>query len=136
MVIDTAVVVSALVFDHGRVSFVREAWSRGRLRPVVSRATVTELLRVLAYPKFQLSSEEVETLLAAYLPFVETIAVEGDLEALPRCSDRHDQKFLELAQVAGADAVVTGDRALLALDEEVAFDIVRPSELKDRLAGA
>ena len=37
------------------------------------------------------------------------------LAELPRCRDPHDQKFLELARAAGADALVTKDRALLEL---------------------
>ena len=64
VVLDTAVVVSALLFETGRLSYVRDARTTGRLVPLVSRDTTTELLRVLGYPKFNLNSEEVETVLS------------------------------------------------------------------------
>jgi putative PIN family toxin of toxin-antitoxin system len=35
--------------------------------------------------------------------------------SLPRCKDRDDQKFLELARDSQADCLVTADKALLRL---------------------
>ena len=64
VVLDTAVVVSALLFEAGRLSYLRDAWTAGRLVPLVSRDTTTELLRVLGYPKFDLSPEEVQHFLS------------------------------------------------------------------------
>ena len=132
--LDTAVVVSALLFETGRLSYVRDAWTAGRLVPLVSRDTTTELLRVLGYPKFGLSPQEVEIVLSAYLPFVEAVDVEGDLRGLPRCSDPDDQIFVELAYVGEAEALVTGDRALLAMKGDVAFDVLSPAQLRTRLS--
>jgi putative PIN family toxin of toxin-antitoxin system len=134
VVLDTAVVVSALLFETGRLSYVRDAWTTGPLLPLVSRDTTTELLRVLGYPRFDLSREEVETVLSAYLPFVEAVDVEGDLRRLPRCSDPDDQMFVELAHVGAAEALVTGDQALLAMKGDVTFDILTPGQLRIRLS--
>jgi putative PIN family toxin of toxin-antitoxin system len=134
VVLDTGVVVSALLFGTGRLSYVRDAWTTSRLLPLVSRDTTTELLRVLGYPKFDLSPEEVETVLSAYLPFVEAVDVEGDLRGLPRCSDPDDQMFVELAHVGEAEALVTGDQALLAMKGDVTFDILSPGQLRTRLS--
>jgi uncharacterized protein len=134
VVLDTAVVASALLFETGRLTYIREAWTTGRLVPLVSRDTTTELLRVLGYPKFDLSPAEVGTVLSAYLPFVEAVDVEGDLRGLPRCSDPNDQMFVELAHLAKAAALVTGDRALLAMKGDVTFDILSPGQLRNRLS--
>lgn len=136
VVLDTAVVVSALLFEAGRLSYVRDAWTAGRLMPLVSRDTTTELLRVLGYPKFDLRPEEVETVLSAYLPFVEAVDVKGDLRGLPRCSDPDDQMFIELAHVGEAEALVTGDQALLAMKRDVEFDILSPGQMRTRLSRA
>ncbi len=133
VVIDTAVVVSALLFEKGRVTFLRQAWSEDTIRPLASKQTVTELLRVLGYPKFQLNTAEVETALAACLPFAETVVVKGDLGHLPQCSDPHDQMFVELAHVGRAEALITGDRALLELASETEFEILAPRDFKERL---
>ena len=73
-VFDTNVVISALVFG-GRLHWLRHAWAFGIVVPVVCRETTEELLRVLAYPKFQLDRREREALLADFLPFAETAAL-------------------------------------------------------------
>ncbi|MHB1841390.1 MAG: PIN domain-containing protein, partial [Acidobacteriaceae bacterium] len=53
MVFDTTAAVSALLFAHGRLAWLRRHWREGGCAPLVSRATVEELTRVLAYPKFR-----------------------------------------------------------------------------------
>jgi putative PIN family toxin of toxin-antitoxin system len=133
VVLDTNVVVSALLFEHGRLAWLRAAWEDGSLRPLVSRATVAELLRVLAYPKFALTPAEVEELLSAFLPFAETVEVEGPVAAAPVSADADDQMFLDLALVAAADAVVTGDDDLLCLAGQCPVSILTPAEARRRL---
>ncbi|MDW8311112.1 MAG: putative toxin-antitoxin system toxin component, PIN family [Burkholderiales bacterium] len=115
VVLDTSVVVSALVFPRGPAARLREAWQTGRITPLVSRPTVEELARVLAYPKFRLSEAERLDLLADYLPWAETVQIPDPPPAVPRCRDQFDQPFLELAVAARADALVRGDADLLAL---------------------
>ena len=133
VVLDTNVLVSALLFSQGRVSWLRPAWQDGRLRPLVSKATATELLRVLHYPKFRLTGAERDDLLADVLPFCETVAIDDPPPHVPACRGPHDTKFLELALAGGADLLVTGDADLLALAPEFAVPIVTPEELKGRL---
>ena len=94
---DTNVVISAILF-RGRLSWLRTAWAKGMLTPVVCRETVTELLRVLAYPKFRLHLDEREVLLADYLPFAETARLPEHDPPLPdTCRDRADEVFIRLA---------------------------------------
>lgn len=56
VVLDTNIVLSALLFNTGRLTWVRHAWQRQQVQPLVCTATVNELLRVLAYPKFKLTA--------------------------------------------------------------------------------
>ena len=56
-VLDTNVVVSALIFHSGALSWLRVAWRQGSIRPLVSRETTAELIRILAYPKFALNAD-------------------------------------------------------------------------------
>ncbi len=134
VVLDTNILISALLF-HGRVSWLRDAWHRQQVRPLLCRATVSELLRVLTYPKFRLTELEINALLADLLPATETIDLGRRRgRGLPRCRDPHDQVFLVLAQVAKADALVTGDRDLLTLVSEVPFPIWPVPTLHERLA--
>ena len=53
VVLDTNIVLSALVFGGGAAGRLRVAWQQGAVLPLASTATVQELVRVLAYPKFR-----------------------------------------------------------------------------------
>lgn len=75
MVLDTNVVLSALVFGGGAPGQVRRAWQQGVLLPLTSTVTVQELVRVLAYPKFRLSQADHDDLLADYLPYTQTVRI-------------------------------------------------------------
>ncbi|MFP5348399.1 MAG: putative toxin-antitoxin system toxin component, PIN family [Gammaproteobacteria bacterium] len=134
VVCDTNVVVSAILFQRGKLSTLRDAWTRGRITPLVNKPCMEELLRVLTYPKFRLSAREIESLLSSYLPYTETIATDAvKTIRLARCRDADDQKFLVLAYRGKAQALVTGDKALLALKHEVSFDILPPADLLQRM---
>lgn len=121
LVLDTNVVLSALVFGKGRTAALREDWQRNACVPLVCKATVAELLRVLAYPKFRLTAAEQGQLLEDFLPWAEAVVLPQPWPDLPACRDPKDQVFLVLAQVAQADALVTGDADLLAL--RAAFEV-------------
>jgi len=136
VVLDTGVIVSALLFPRGRLAWLLDRWTMGSIRPLVSRATVDELIRVLGYPKFKLSSSEVDTVLAAYLPFTETVDVRSTREepTLPACDDPDDREFLYLTLDGEAEALVTGDDDLLRLRDEAPFPILTPAQFKTRLS--
>ena len=123
VVIDTNLLVSALVFG-GNMARLRFAWQGDRLIPLASKATVTELMRVLAYPKFKLTRTDQEDLLADYLPFCETVLMPEQLPVIPQCRDPFDEPFLRLALVGCSDYLVTGDRDLLCLADSFACPIV------------
>ena len=124
VVIDTNLVLSVLVFAQGRLAPLRSAWQRGACIPLVSQATATELIRVLAYPKFKLSAAEREELLADYLPYCRSVRIPPRLPKLPQCRDVNDQMFIELAAVGKADFLVTGDKDLLVMAPEFGRRIV------------
>lgn len=118
VVLDTNVLVSALLFEGGRLAWIRQSWQSGRVKPVLAEPTARELLRVLAYPKFQLTPAEIEQLLAELLPWSETWR--QPLEASEyRCRDRKDQMFLDLALTASVEVLVSGDADLLALRDQL-----------------
>ncbi len=121
VVFDTNTVISALVFGHGQLSWLRDHWRSNDVVTLVSRPTVDELIRVLTYPKFDLDKVEIEALLADYLPFTETVAVSSRPQS-PQCRDMDDQMFVDLAIQGRADVLITGDRALLAMDFGVAIE--------------
>jgi uncharacterized protein len=127
VVIDTNLVLSALVFS-GNTAKLRLAWQDDRFTPLASKATVTELIRVLAYPKFKLTTAEQEDLLADYLPFCETVLMPKVLPVIPDCRDPFDSPFLVLALVGKADYLVTGDQDLLCLADQFSCPIIKADQ--------
>lgn len=124
-VLDTNVLLSALLFPAGTVTWLRDAWRVGVVTPLVSRETTTELIRVLCYPKFRLDASEREELLADYIAYAETVQVSAPL-SVPECRDPCDRPFLELALAGRADALVTGDKDLLSLAHVFPVPVVSP----------
>ena len=133
MVLDTNLVLSALIFSKGRLAELRSAWQRGLCVPLASTATATELIRVLAYPKFKLPASDQEELLADYLPHCRSVRIPARLPKLPLCRDSSDQMFLELAAAGKADFLVTGDNDLLVLANEFSRSIVTVGAFLDGL---
>ena len=126
VVLDTNVVLSALVFGKGPTALLRAAWQRGDFLPLVSTATAQELVRVLAYPKFRLDAQAQQELLADYLPHALVVQVPELPPAVPACRDAFDLPFLHLAAAGTAHALVTGDADLLALVGKVRWQILAP----------
>lgn len=132
VVLDTNVVLSALVLPGAVAGRIRHAWQRGDCVPLVSTVTVAERVRVLAYPKFRLSIAEQEELLADYLPSTEVVRIPEPPPAVPDCRDCNDLPFLHLA-AARADALVSGDADLLALAWQPGVHIVSPAAFVETL---
>ena len=125
VVFDTNVILSALLFRSGRVSWIGDAWKSRRIIPLVSKETLFELLRVLAYPKFKLTPVEQQTVLESFLPYAETVNVRN-IQMLPVCRDPYDQMFLILAKQGRADYLVTGDADLLEVENFKGCPIITP----------
>ena len=131
IVLDASTLVSAAI---GRGSVpdraVRHAFAAGSV--AISEPVMSELLDVFARPRLArfinpVLREEVISLLDGLGTFYEPTAVVTD------CKDPKDNKYLELALAADADAIVTGDAHLLVLHPWRGISILRPA---DYLAGA
>jgi putative PIN family toxin of toxin-antitoxin system len=138
LVIDTNVVLDLLHFDDAVARPLRLALEAGRVRCVVSPATLDELQRVLAYAEFGLDAARQAVLFARYRALSETVQSVDVCTGLPRCSDPDDQKFIELAAAVRAQGLVSKDRAVLKLRRRCApqFLIMRPDEAVRWLAAA
>ena len=129
VVLDTNLLISALLFIQGKLTPLRQAWQTQQILPLASKVTITELMRVLAYPKFKLTPAEQGELLADYLPFCVTVSMPAQLPAIPSCRDPNDAPFLHLAIVGEASYLVTGDRDLLTLADSFLCPIITAADL-------
>jgi uncharacterized protein len=131
VVLDTNTVISALLFS-GTAARLVSLWQSRRIIVLVSREILKEYLRVLAYPKFQLSDQEIRQLVEEeLLPFVETVRVRRRLAVVRR--DPDDDKFLECAVTGRARYLVTGDRDLRELDSFRGITILTVGEFLERM---
>jgi putative PIN family toxin of toxin-antitoxin system len=129
VVFDTNVLLSALVFTGGTMARFRGLWESGKITPYTSKEATKELMRVLAYKKFKLSSQDQDGLLADYLPYAQVADVLFVVPPnLPICRDPLDQMFLKLAAASKSDVLITGDQDLLVLANEpnLPFQIQKP----------
>jgi putative PIN family toxin of toxin-antitoxin system len=132
-VLDTNIAVSALLFANARLAPIRLAWQAIKFAPLASTATTEELIRVLGYAKFKLSSADRDELLADYLPYCTTVIVPRKVPKIPSCRDPWDLPFLQLAAHARADFLVTGDRDLLDIRAKMRFAIVTAETFMSKL---
>lgn len=115
VVLDTNCLISALIFSQGKMAEIRHLWQAGEILPLICRETATELIRVMAYPKFRLTQEEINHLLAEFLPWAETVRLTTPRKSIPELRDPDDAVFLHLARSAKALCLISGDRHLLEL---------------------
>lgn len=127
VVFDTNILVSALVFPGGRgeAALLRIADEKDQL--VLSKPILDELLGVLAR-KFSRDAEELAR--AAVLISELSLSVKPR-QRLRVVKDDPDNRILECAAAGRADAIVTGDRALLALREYRGVRIISLREYLD-----
>jgi putative PIN family toxin of toxin-antitoxin system len=138
VVFDTNVLLSLFVFADSRFAPLRAEAEAGRWQALTSPACLAEYQRVLGYPLFDLSPARQAAAFASYLDLVCVIdAVPQIAVTLPKCKDKDDQKFLELARDGQANRLVTADKALLRLrrGQRLAqlFEILTPDETLERI---
>jgi putative PIN family toxin of toxin-antitoxin system len=126
VVFDTNVLVAALVFPGGRGDAALQRVVGEQDQLLISKAILDELLGALAR-KFARDTEELARV-ALFLGELGTLVQPG--RRLRVVQDDPDNRVLECALAGGAEAIVTGDRALLALRE---FRGVRIISLREYL---
>ena len=141
IVIDTNVCLDLFVFHDPRWAPLLDALERGQLQAVTRADCRDEYRIVLHYPHLPLDEDSRAAAAARFDQLITVVAPDSKPIRLPVCTDRDDQKFLELARDAGAAVLVTKDKALLKLGRKTAqaglFRIMLPEAwLKARAEGA
>ena len=125
VVVDTNVIVSALLFG-GQPGRLMALWQSERIKLYASKPMMDELLRVLTYPRFDLTAKEIEYLLyRQILPYVDIIDVLAG--GISVSEDPSDDIFIHCALEAGVQYIISGDQHLLKLKnfEQIAILTVR-----------
>jgi putative PIN family toxin of toxin-antitoxin system len=128
-VLDTNVLVSALITPSGPPHRILTAWQDREFVLFTCLPLLRELNRVLHYPRLQGKYHLTEADIFAYLGL---LRIRGTIVALPdeiprMCSDPTDDKLLACALVAQAGYIVTGNNHVLVLDKIGPAQIVTPN---------
>ena len=134
-VLDTNVIISALISEKGAPRRIFDAWLAGRFTLVTSHSIIAEADRALHYHKIRhvygLSEEEIATAIALLWSQGQ---LASDAYHIERASaDPEDDKFLACALEGAAEFVVTGDKDLLSLRAYAGIPIVSPAEFLQQL---
>jgi predicted nucleic acid-binding protein len=133
VVLDTSVVVTALMFGGGPAARLREAWQSGHCRPMVCKATMLDLGANLAHPHLGLLPQEQRQLLGDYLPYTLKVRVaQADADAAPDGATAA-MAFVRLSMAGKAHALVTGDATLLALGSKLHCPVLALNHFIDQL---
>ena len=136
VVLDTNCLISALLFSRGVLGQLRSLWQEKRFIPLLCTSTVKELIRVLAYPKFKLTPDDIQELLGDILPWAEIVELtfsQQDVPYLEHLRDPKDADFILLAEQEKVAVLVSGDKHLLELKDYASIPIMLPIEFLEAL---
>ncbi|SFV04971.1 putative toxin-antitoxin system toxin component, PIN family [Pseudoduganella namucuonensis] len=119
IVLDTNVCLDLFVFKDPRWSALLSAIESGAVEAITRADCREEYLVVLHYKHLPLDDDSRPLSAARFDALIKVVAPPVSGIRLPVCSDRDDQKFLELARDAGADILITKDKALLKLGRKL-----------------
>jgi len=120
VVFDTNVPVSALVFPDGRADAAVHGILEGKDDLVLSTDILREVLSVLAR-KFGRDKEELSRVAVILSEMAEVVKPTIRLKVF---RDDPDNRILECAVAGKADAIVTGDKAMLSLGEHAGIRLI------------
>lgn len=137
VVFDTNVLLSMFVFADSRFAPLRAEVDTGHWLAYTRTDCLDEFRRVLDYSMFKLEPERQLAAFEAYAAIAQQAdeALAADTAVLPKCKDKDDQKFLELARDIAADWLVSSDKALLKLNRKMLgrYRILKPEQAMKEL---
>ena len=123
VVLDTNVLISAILFPDGKLAGIWLSLLAGRYVPILSPAIVTEMARKLR-GKFQVDERTLQETVRVLTKKAELVQPKEIPDAVP--NDPDDNHIVACAIEGRADLIVSGDRHLLTLGSYAAIPIIRP----------
>ncbi len=108
VVLDSNVLLSALISPHGTPFQIYEAWRQHSFELVTCKEQIEEIRRASRYPKFKGILQP--HLIGLMLNNLQRAVVYKKVPAKHTALDPHDSYLLDLADMAKAHYLVTGDK--------------------------
>jgi putative PIN family toxin of toxin-antitoxin system len=122
---DTNVFVSSFFGGHSRK--VVDLWKSGEVAFCLSKPIVDEYIEVLRRLGLQ-NEKELDELLGLFAHGFHVVFTAKTPELYVVEKDPDDNKFIECAAALKADFIITGDKALLEIQDYMAIKIVSPRD--------
>lgn len=113
--LDTNVCLDLFVFEDVRWKLLLDGLKSGTIKAVTREDCRQEWLAVLHYSHLPVNDATREHYIASFDTYITCVTPPERKLPLPRCTDKDDQKFLEIARDAAVETLVTKDKALLKL---------------------
>lgn len=137
VVLDTNVCLDLFVFHDPRWALLLDGLSDGSIQAFTRDDCRQEWLAVLHYTHLPVDDANRPQCVAAFDRHISCVTLQEESLLLPRCSDKDDQKFLEVARDAGVETLITKDKALLKLAKKMRqlgkFRIETPEKFTENL---
>ena len=125
VVIDTNVFVSS--FFGGNPRKIIDLWKKGKISLCISRNILDEYIEVLQ--RVGLGEErEIEELLSLFAKGFNILFTTKTPKIKAVKDDPDDDKFIECAVALKAETIITGDKALKAMNEYMGIKILTPQQ--------
>lgn len=126
VVLDTALLLRALLLSDSQAKRLRTAWQSGQCQVLISKTMAQALIKALAFPAFQLDAAQQQELLADFLPYAEVVIERGGGTGSP---------MLDLVEAAALDWVVSDCAKLRPTlsRKQLACDLLSTDEFLARL---
>lgn len=130
VVLDTNVIISGVITDHGAPFQVLQRWRNSEFALITSEPILKEVERVLNYPKIKrkrrFTEENIRNVIELLRKYGIAAPADVTIEAVPE--DPADDKFIVAAVEAEADYIVSGDRHLKDIGSYHGIGIISPDE--------
>ena len=134
VVVDTNVLVAALLSPSGNPAQIIEAIRSRQLSPAYSRAVLHEYEEVLARPKFGFDPVEIDGLIRLIHEHGVPIEPHHSLsKSIPHSPDPDDDSLIHCAVEAQAEYIVTGNIRHFPLLAYGCVQVLQPRELLEEL---
>jgi putative PIN family toxin of toxin-antitoxin system len=134
VILDTNILISALISPHGLPEAIYRAWRGARFELITSSFQLDEIRRASRYPKLRerLKPAQTGTLINSLR---QQALVLEHLDLTIEVSDPNDAFLVAMAIAANADYLVTGDKraGLLELEHIERTRILTPAAFRDKV---
>lgn len=133
VIVDTNVFASGLINPKGIPRKIINYWKTGRIKLCLSQTIVDEYVIVLKRLKI-VDQEELEVFLRLLAQGYNAVFTHNTPTLKIVDSDPDDDKFFECAVALKAEHIISGDKAVLAVERYFNIEVVTPKTFVERMA--